>query len=65
MKTIVPESMKAAAMAHPNYQQFERIMKRAYGVDWELITPDEAASRKASKIKTRRTKTQHNGKYTT
>lgn len=47
MKTIVPDSVKAAAISNPNYPKFERIMKRAYGSDWELVTHEEAAVNKA------------------
>ena len=49
MKTIVPESIKAAAMAHPCFQEFESRMRAAYGTDWEPITHDEAARQEASK----------------
>lgn len=49
MKTIVSDSVKAAVISSPNYPKIERIMKRAYGSDWELVTHEEAAADKARK----------------
>ena len=44
MVTIVSKSMKDAAMNRPDWPEFERKMKVAYGEDWKLVTHEEAAT---------------------
>lgn len=51
MVTIVSKAIKDAAMNRPDWPEFERKMKLAYGEDWKLVTYEEAAAAMADKKK--------------
>ena len=37
IKTYIPESLKREAESRPEWPEFEKMMKTAYGEDWELV----------------------------
>lgn len=45
MITYVPQSIKDAAMSHPEWPQFEALLKSMYGSDWRLVSYEELATR--------------------
>lgn len=45
MITYVPQSIKDAAMSHPEWPLFEALFKAQYGSDWRLVSYEEAAKR--------------------